>query len=176
MQDITVALASKSFVNGDIGVNLTAVLAAMAEGAALGADLVCFGEAFLQGFDSLCWDYGTDRAMALTRDDAPIRRFREASRSLGVDVMFGFIEREGRRCTPPACWWSGARLPDATAACPGDGRAPWPCAGICGTTCRIASAWGRTSSSGRCTAATRRRHGEAAHGRSTPPGAGMTRR
>ena len=54
MQDITVALASKSFVNGDIGVNLTAVLAARAEGAALGADLVCFGEAFLQGFDSLC--------------------------------------------------------------------------------------------------------------------------
>ena len=33
--------------------------------------------------------------MALTRDDAPIRRIREASRSLGVDVMFGFIEREG---------------------------------------------------------------------------------
>ena len=95
MQDITVALASKSFVNGDIGVNLTAVLAAMAEGAALGADLVCFGEAFLQGFDSLCWDYDTDRFMALTRDDTPIRRIREASRSLGVDVLFGFIEREG---------------------------------------------------------------------------------
>ena len=30
------------------------MLSAMAEGAALGADLVCFGEAFLQGFDSLC--------------------------------------------------------------------------------------------------------------------------
>ena len=54
MQGITVALASKPFVNGDIGANLTAVLAAMAEGTALGADLVCFGEAFLQGFDSLC--------------------------------------------------------------------------------------------------------------------------
>ena len=54
MQDITVALASKPFVNGDIGANLTVVLATMAEGTALGADLVCFGEAFLQGFDSLC--------------------------------------------------------------------------------------------------------------------------
>ena len=63
MQDITVALASKPFVNGDIGANLTVVLATMAEGTALGADLVCFGEAFLQGFDSLCWDYAVDQIM-----------------------------------------------------------------------------------------------------------------
>ena len=61
VQDITVALASKPFVNGDIGANLTVVLATMAEGTALGADLVCFGEAFLQGFDSLCWDYAIDQ-------------------------------------------------------------------------------------------------------------------
>lgn len=95
MQDITVALASKSFVNGDIGANLTAVLAAMAEGTALGADLVCFGEAFLQGFDSLCWNYAADRDMAQTRDSEPICRIREASLQLGVDVLFGFLEREG---------------------------------------------------------------------------------
>ena len=95
MQDITVALASKPFVNGDIGANLTVVLATMAEGTALGADLVCFGEAFLQGFDSLCWDYAIDQSMALTRDSEPIRRIREASLQLGVDVLFGFLEREG---------------------------------------------------------------------------------
>ena len=29
------------------------------------ADLLCFGEAFLQGFDSLCWDYETDKTIAL---------------------------------------------------------------------------------------------------------------
>ena len=54
MQDITVALASRPFVNGDTGGNLAVMLSAMAEGVALGDDLVCFGEAFLQGFDSLC--------------------------------------------------------------------------------------------------------------------------
>ena len=70
------------------------MLSAMAEGAALGADLVCFGEAFLQGFDSLCWKYAADRDMAQTRDSEPIRRIREASLQLGVDVLFGFLERE----------------------------------------------------------------------------------
>ena len=95
MEDIVIALASKAFVNGDVSANLSTMLETMAEAAGRGAALVCFGEAFLQGFDSLCWDYDTDRAMALTRDDAPIRRIREASRSLGVDVLFGFIEREG---------------------------------------------------------------------------------
>lgn len=95
MEDIVIALASKAFVNGDVPANLATMLDTMAEAAGRGAALVCFGEAFLQGFDSLCWDYDTDRTMALTRDDAPIRRIREASRSLGVDVLFGFIEREG---------------------------------------------------------------------------------
>lgn len=95
MEDIVIALASKAFVNGDVPANLATMLDTMAEAAGRGAELVCFGEAFLQGFDGLCWDYGTDRAMALTRDDAPILRIREASRSPGVDVMFGFIEREG---------------------------------------------------------------------------------
>ena len=95
MEGIVTALASKAFVNGDVPANLATMLDTMAEAVGRGAELVCFGEAFLQGFDSLCWDYAADRAMALTRDDAPIRRIREASRSLGVDVMFGFIEREG---------------------------------------------------------------------------------
>ena len=95
MEDIVIALASKAFVNGDVSANLSTMLDTMAEAAGRGAALVCFGEAFLQGFDSLCWDYDTDRFMALTRDDTPIRRIREASRSLGVDVLFGVIEREG---------------------------------------------------------------------------------
>ncbi|MGN0745977.1 MAG: nitrilase-related carbon-nitrogen hydrolase, partial [Aristaeellaceae bacterium] len=95
MEDIVIALASRAFVNGDVPANLATMLDTMAEAAALGAELVCFGEAFLQGFDSLCWDYAIDRAMALTWDSGPIRRIREASRSLGVDVLFGFIEREG---------------------------------------------------------------------------------
>ena len=28
-------------------------------------EMLCFGEAFLQGFDALCWDYDTDKKIAL---------------------------------------------------------------------------------------------------------------
>lgn len=97
MDDITIALASKPFINGDVSTNLTTLLDTMKEAAEKGADLVCFGEAFLQGFDSLCWTYEKDRAVALTQDAAPIVSLREASRMLGVDVLFGYIERDGER-------------------------------------------------------------------------------
>lgn len=95
MEDITIALASKPFVNGDVSANLTTMLRTMQDASARGADLVCFGESFLQGFDSLCWTYEKDRTMALTQSAAPIVSLRDASRTLGVDVLFGYIERDG---------------------------------------------------------------------------------
>lgn len=94
-QDILIALASAPFVNRATEKNLSTLLHYMEEAAQQGVDLVCFGEAFLQGFDCLDWDFATDKNMAVTRDSGEIRRIREASRRLGVDVMFGFIEREG---------------------------------------------------------------------------------
>ena len=63
MEDIVIALASKAFVNGNVSANLVTMLDTMAEAAGRGAELVCFGEAFLQGFDSLCWDCAIDRTM-----------------------------------------------------------------------------------------------------------------
>lgn len=95
MEDIVIALASKAFANGDVPANLETMLATMKEAAEKGADLVCFGEAFLQGFDSLCWTYEKDRMMTLTQDDASIISLREASKKLGVDVLFGWLERDG---------------------------------------------------------------------------------
>ncbi len=32
---------------------------------------LCFGEAYLQGFDSLCWDYAVDNEMDLEYGAAP---------------------------------------------------------------------------------------------------------
>ncbi len=52
-----------------------------------------FGEAVLQGFDSLCWDYETDRHMAVALTDAPIRSMCEAARANDIAVSFGFLER-----------------------------------------------------------------------------------
>lgn len=87
------ALASKPFINGDTQANLNTMLAAMQQAAQAGAALVCFSEAFLQGFDALTWRWEADKDIALPQDSAPILRLRKASRALGVDVAFGYIER-----------------------------------------------------------------------------------
>lgn len=94
-QPITIALASAPFTNRATAQNLATLLKFMADAARQNADLVCFGEAFLQGFDCLDWDFAADCRMALAQDSAEISRIREASRKLGIDVMFGFIERDG---------------------------------------------------------------------------------
>ena len=61
------------------------------------ADLLCFGEAFLQGFDSLCWDYAADRETAVTADSPVMARLKAWTRQYGVALLFGYIEREGDR-------------------------------------------------------------------------------
>lgn len=90
-----IALASKPFINGDREANLQTMLASLTEAAALGADMLCFGEAFLQGFDGLCWDYAVDRDRAVGQTDETIKRLTEASAAAGVDLAFGYIERDG---------------------------------------------------------------------------------
>lgn len=94
MQDICIALASRPFRDRAVEQNLSVLLDSMEEAAGRGVDLICFGEAYLQGFDCLKWDYAADRTMAVTRESGEISRIREASARLGVDVMFGYIERE----------------------------------------------------------------------------------
>ena len=51
-----IGLVSYRCKNRDVAFNMGQIERAMrhSEGK---ADLLCFGEAFLQGFDALCWDY-----------------------------------------------------------------------------------------------------------------------
>ena len=92
---ITIALASAPFTDRATAQNLATLLRFMEDAARQGADLVCFGEAFLQGFDCLDWNFAADCRMALSQDSAEICCIRETSRTLGIDVLFGFIERDG---------------------------------------------------------------------------------
>ena len=57
-------------------------------------DLLCFGEAFLQGFDALCWDYETDRDIALERSSETISQLREWTMRYGVSLVTGYIEKD----------------------------------------------------------------------------------
>lgn len=87
-----IALASAPVMNRDIEFNLQAMTDAI-EDCRGKADLILFGESVLQGFDSLCWDYETDRLMAVALTDIPIRRICDAARENQIAVSFGFIER-----------------------------------------------------------------------------------
>lgn len=90
-----IALASAKFKNGDVPFNLFQMEKYMGDAKAAGAQLVCFGESFLQGFDCLTWDYERDRAMALTISSPEIACLCSQTEKIDIDVLFGFIEREG---------------------------------------------------------------------------------
>lgn len=87
-----IALASAQVIDKDIPFNLQSMIAAIRECSGR-ADLILFGEAALQGFDSLCWDYEKDKLTAVCLTDAPIRQMQEAARKSAIAVSFGYIER-----------------------------------------------------------------------------------
>ena len=58
------------------------------------ADLLCFGEAFLQGFDALCWDYEADQTAALERSSETISRLRYWTIQYGISLITGYIEKD----------------------------------------------------------------------------------
>ena len=87
-----IALASVPVKNRDTKFNLQTMIDTI-KGCSKKADLILFGEAVLQGFDSLCWDYEKDLLTAVSLTDAPIRRVCETAKDNGIAVSFGFIER-----------------------------------------------------------------------------------
>ncbi|MCR4677737.1 MAG: hypothetical protein K5679_03160 [Lachnospiraceae bacterium] len=88
-----VGLVSYRSENKNIDFNLSQIERACkaAEGK---AELICFGEAFLQGFDSLCWDYEIDKDMAVAIDSEQIGMLRKWSLQYDVAIAVGFIEKE----------------------------------------------------------------------------------
>ena len=58
------------------------------------ADLLCFGEAFLQGFEALCWNYEIDKSVAVELFSDTISRLRSGTVQYGVSLMTGYIEKD----------------------------------------------------------------------------------
>ena len=59
------------------------------------ADLLVFGEAYLQGFHGLSWSYEKDRKRAVSRDSKIMIRLQDLCRTYGCGVSLGMILREG---------------------------------------------------------------------------------
>ena len=86
-----IALASKEHVNNDIVFNQNQILIAL-NGLQGKVDLVCFGEAFLHGFDALTWEYDKDKEIALDIDSTYITEIRNHAHKTNTAVGFGFFE------------------------------------------------------------------------------------
>ena len=90
-----IALASARIVDRDIKYNLSRMEHYMTEAKGSGADLICFGEAFLQGFNALSWQYEEDKKMALTTSSPEFMQIKMLTKEIGIDVLFGYNEFNG---------------------------------------------------------------------------------
>ncbi|WP_243449027.1 nitrilase-related carbon-nitrogen hydrolase [Clostridium perfringens] len=87
-----IGLASKEFINKDIEKNTDTIIKSMIEAKENNAHMICFGEAFLQGFDSLSWNYEKDKEIALSLSSLPIKTLCDYAKKIGICVSFGYIE------------------------------------------------------------------------------------
>jgi N-carbamoylputrescine amidase len=89
-----IGLASYRVENKNKEFNISQIERAMIESKGK-VDLLCFGEAVLQGFDSLCWKYDTDKDMAVSADSEIMNRLKSFTIQYGLGIAFGYIERDG---------------------------------------------------------------------------------
>lgn len=88
-----IGLVSYRCENRNVAFNMKQIELAMkrAEGK---VDLLCFGEAFLQGFDALCWDYDSDTTIALDLSSDTIFKLRNWTVQYGISLIVGYIEKD----------------------------------------------------------------------------------
>ena len=86
------ALASKGFINEDVQYNKNVIINTLIE-CSDKADIVIFGEAFLQGFYGATFDVEHDTQIAVAQDDWIIKEIRLAAQRYATAVSFGFIEK-----------------------------------------------------------------------------------
>ena len=89
-----IGLASYKVENKNTEFNISQIERAMIKATGK-ADLLCFGEAVLQGFDSLCWNYEDDKEMAITTDSETMNRLKKLTEHYGIGIAFGYIEKDG---------------------------------------------------------------------------------
>ncbi len=89
-----IGLASYRVENKNTEYNISQIEKAMKE-AKDKVDILCFGEAVLQGFDSLCWNYEVDKEMAISTDSEIMSRIKSLTVQYNMGIAFGYIEKDG---------------------------------------------------------------------------------
>jgi len=93
MVKVKCALAAVGFINGNIAYN-KAVFADTLRKCAGRADVVLFGEAFLQGFSGINFVARHDTAVSISREDRIIHEICSMAKEYAIAVSFGFIEKD----------------------------------------------------------------------------------
>lgn len=88
-----IGLVSYEFNNGKIEYNIKKIEKAIISANGK-ADLLCFGETFFQGFDSLSWNYEIDKSIAITKESVTMEKLKKLSEKYNIDIGVGYIERE----------------------------------------------------------------------------------
>lgn len=87
-----IGLASYRCENRNVPFNMSQIERAMQQ--SLGkADLLCFGEAFLQGFDALSWNFDADKSTALELSSETILQLCDWTVRYGISLIAGYIEK-----------------------------------------------------------------------------------
>ncbi len=88
-----IGLAAYRFINNDTDFNVSQIEKAMqiSQGK---AELICFGETFLQGFDALNWNYQHDKDIGVVQDSQIVKELCGLTIQYGLDLLLGYVEKE----------------------------------------------------------------------------------
>lgn len=88
-----IGLVAYKFINNDIEFNIGQIEKALQS--AKNINMLCFGEAFLQGFDAFNWSFNIDKNIAISNDSATMKRLEKLSKDYNTDLSFGYLEIDG---------------------------------------------------------------------------------
>ncbi len=83
-------LAAYKFINNDIKFNISQIKKAILTSKNI--DMLCFGEAFLHGFDAFNWNYENDKKIAISKNSNIMKTLEQLSKDYNVDLSFGYLE------------------------------------------------------------------------------------
>ena len=86
-------LAAYKFINNDIKFNISQIEKAVQSSKNI--DMLCFGEAFLQGFDAFNWNYKNDKNIAISKNSNVMKTLEKLSKDYNIDLAFGYLEIDG---------------------------------------------------------------------------------
>lgn len=90
-----IGLAVQKFYTNDLAKNIAQIHESILSSKNLELDLLCFGEAVLQGFMALNGKYERDKKIAISQDSLIMEKLKDMAKDSGLAIGFGYIELDG---------------------------------------------------------------------------------